>query len=59
VALGREIIVDPDWVQKVEEGRENEIATVLYPDQQEELVVPTGLWKRIMSVKGWFPVQER
>ncbi|MFY3792741.1 NADH-dependent flavin oxidoreductase [Ureibacillus sp. MALMAid1270] len=59
IALGREIIVDPDWVQKVEEGRENEISTVIYPDQQEELVVPNGLWHRILNVPGWFPVKER
>lgn len=59
IALGREIIVDPDWVQKVEQGRENEIATAIYPDQQQELVVPNGLWHKILNVPGWFPVRER
>ncbi len=59
VALGREIIIDPDWVQKIEDGREDEIVTVIYPNQQEELVVPNGLWNKIMNVKGWFPVEDK
>lgn len=59
IAIGREIIVDPDWVQKIQEGREEEINTCIYPDQQEELVVPDGLWEQMMTRHGWFPVKER
>ncbi|WP_342463251.1 NADH-dependent flavin oxidoreductase [Ureibacillus sp. FSL K6-8385] len=59
IAIGRELIVDPDWVQKIQEGREDEIATCIYPDQQEELVIPDGLWEQIMTRPGWFPVKER
>lgn len=59
VAIGREMIVDPDWVQKIQEGRENEISTCLYTDQQEELIIPDGLWEQIMNRPGWFPVKER
>ncbi len=59
LALGREIIVDPDWVQKVAEGREDEIVTMIHPDSQNELVVPRPLWDKIMNVKGWFPVLDR
>ncbi|MFC5557928.1 NADH-dependent flavin oxidoreductase [Ureibacillus thermophilus] len=59
VAIGREMIVDPDWMQKIEEGRENEIATCIYTDQQEELVIPDGLWDQILNRPGWFPVKER
>lgn len=59
IAIGREMIVEPDWVQKIQEGRENEISTVIYPDQQKELVIPDGLWDKIMNTPGWFPVKER
>lgn len=59
IAIGREIIVDPDWVQKIQEGREDEIVTCISPDQQEELVIPNGLWQKILNVPGWFPIKER
>ncbi|MBO2945319.1 NADH-dependent flavin oxidoreductase [Paenibacillus sp. F411] len=59
VALGRELIVEPDWVKKVEEGREESIRTTVGPEDQEELVVPDALWNAIMNVPGWFPVRDR
>jgi len=55
LALGRELIIDPDWVQKVAEGREDEIVTEINKDKQEELVVPDPLWNVIMNTPGWFP----
>lgn len=58
LALGREIIIDPDWVQKVEQGQENEIETTLKLDAQERLVVPDPLWSAITSVPGWFPIEK-
>lgn len=59
IAIGREMIVDPDWVQKIQEGREDEISIVIFTDQQEELIIPDGLWDQIISRPGWFPVKER
>jgi len=56
IALGREIIMDPDWVQKVAAGRETEIQTTLTKDDQARLVVPDSLWQAIMNAPGWFPV---
>lgn len=56
VALGRELIIDPDWVQKVAEGKENEIITKLNKDMQEQLVIPDPFWKVIMNTPGWFPI---
>ncbi|MDR4947403.1 NADH-dependent flavin oxidoreductase [Neobacillus cucumis] len=55
IALGRELIIDPDWVQKVKEGRESEIATKIDKDKQEELMVPDPLWQAIIHSPGWFP----
>lgn len=56
VALGRELIMEPDWVAKVAEGREAEIATTLSKQDQRRLVIPDPLWQGIMGAPGWFPV---
>lgn len=58
IALGREIIIDPDWVEKVKEGKESEIVTKLDKSAQQELVVPNPLWQAILNTPGWFPIAE-
>lgn len=55
LALGRELIIDPDWVEKVETGRENDIETKLDTGAQKRLVVPDPLWQAIVNTPGWFP----
>ncbi|MEH6949646.1 NADH-dependent flavin oxidoreductase [Bacillus sp. JJ634] len=55
LALGRELIIDPDWVQKVAEGREEEIVTQIDKSKQEQLVIPDPLWNAIIHTPGWFP----
>ncbi|MNR28391.1 NADH:flavin oxidoreductase / NADH oxidase family protein [compost metagenome] len=56
VALGRELIMEPDWVQKIVEGQVNEIKTTLSKQDQQRLVIPDPLWQGIMNAPGWFPV---
>ncbi|WP_169084925.1 NADH-dependent flavin oxidoreductase [Paenibacillus sp. PL91] len=56
VAIGRELIIEPDWVEKVAEGRESEIKTTLSRADQDRLVVPTPLWQAIVHTPGWFPL---
>ncbi|HZH62685.1 MAG TPA: NADH-dependent flavin oxidoreductase [Metabacillus sp.] len=55
LALGRELIIDPDWVQKISEGKEDEIVTEINKDKQKELVIPDPLWNAIVNTPGWFP----
>ncbi|MFT4415449.1 NADH-dependent flavin oxidoreductase [Fredinandcohnia humi] len=55
LALGRELIIDPDWVQKVSEGKEEDIVTEIDKNKQEELVIPDPLWNAIINTPGWFP----
>lgn len=57
IALGRELIIDPDWVKKISEGREHEIETELDKTAQSRLVVPDPLWQAIIHAPGWFPVK--
>jgi 2,4-dienoyl-CoA reductase-like NADH-dependent reductase (Old Yellow Enzyme family) len=58
LALGRELIMDPDWVEKIEQGREAEIVTSLSRNDQARLVVPDPLWQIIVNSPGWFQVVE-
>jgi len=55
IALGRGLIIEPDWVEKVKQGRESEIATKLNKNDQKRLVIPDPLWQAIISTPGWFP----
>lgn len=55
IALGRELIIDPDWVEKIESGREAEIETEIDLGAQARLVVPDPLWQAIVNTPGWFP----
>jgi 2,4-dienoyl-CoA reductase-like NADH-dependent reductase (Old Yellow Enzyme family) len=57
IALAREIIMEPDWMEKIQQGRESEIKTTLSRHDQERLVIPDPLWKGIMNAPGWFPVE--
>ena len=58
IALGRELIMEPNWVEKVQEGNEDTIRTTLSKQDQEKLVVPTPLWQAIINTPGWFPVED-
>lgn len=58
VALGRPLVVDPEWIQKYQEDREKDINTAIKPNQQSELIIPDSLWQIIMNSPGWFPVDK-
>ncbi|MCL6602056.1 MAG: NADH-dependent flavin oxidoreductase [Paenibacillus sp.] len=57
VALGRPLLMEPDWVQKVAEGQTGEIATEIDPSSQADLVIPDYLWTAILNTPGWVPVK--
>ncbi|MGO4538514.1 NADH-dependent flavin oxidoreductase [Paenibacillus sp. 2TAB19] len=56
VAIGRELIMEPEWVEKVESGQEEQIRTKLSRSGQADLTVPTPLWEMIVRPTNWFPV---
>lgn len=58
IALAREIIMEPDWVEKIQQGRADDIRTTVSKDDQAKLVVPDPLWQAIVTTPGWFPVVE-
>lgn len=58
LALGRELIIEPEWVEKVAQGREEEIAVELSHGDQARLDIPDPLWHAIIHTPGWFPIAE-
>ncbi|KIL35679.1 NADH-dependent flavin oxidoreductase [Cohnella kolymensis] len=58
LALAREIIMEPDWMEKAANGRERDIKTTLSRDDQARLVIPDPLWQAIINTPGWFPVEQ-
>lgn len=58
VALGRELLMEPDWLTKVKEGKEHDIRTTLSKQAQAELVIPDPMWQGLITRKGWLPVVE-
>lgn len=55
VAIGRGLIINPDWVSIAQDRHEVEIA--LDPDQVTALEIPPKLWAIIRSLRGWFPIK--
>jgi 2,4-dienoyl-CoA reductase-like NADH-dependent reductase (Old Yellow Enzyme family) len=58
VALGRELIMEPKWVEKTQNNEEDQIRVTLTKNDQSELFIPDPLWNMIMNVPGWFPVKD-
>lgn len=55
VTLGRALIIEPDWVQKVAGGASSTIRTLLKSDEREKLTIPKPFWTVIWNAPGWFP----
>ncbi|MFB0846230.1 NADH-dependent flavin oxidoreductase [Paenibacillus oleatilyticus] len=55
ISLARGLVIDPDWIEKVKQGREADIETTLRADAQQRLVIPDPLWRMIWGDPGWFP----
>jgi len=54
IAIGHTLIMNPDWVEKVESGRESEITAELDPSQVQ---LPEKLWNIINHMPGWFNIR--
>ena len=58
VAIGKALVMNPDWVALAQHDRADEIATELDPEQVSELVIPHHLWHTIQTMKDWFPIKQ-
>jgi 2,4-dienoyl-CoA reductase-like NADH-dependent reductase (Old Yellow Enzyme family) len=58
IALGRELIMDPEWSEKIKTDKPKQILTTLSKKDKEALNIPEALWQSIMNTPGWFPVTD-
>lgn len=56
VAIGKELIIEPDWIQKVKVGEEDTIRNKIYMEDSKDLALPDAMWEYIEAVTGWFPI---
>jgi 2,4-dienoyl-CoA reductase-like NADH-dependent reductase (Old Yellow Enzyme family) len=54
IAIGKALIINPQWVEMVESGRENEITMELEVSKRKELAIPDKLWAIIDTTPNWF-----
>lgn len=57
VAIGRGLIVNPDWVSRVEQGQEVDVE--LDPANLPAIKIPPKLWAIIESFQGWIPLKQQ
>ena len=57
VAMGRTLLMEPDWAGKAKENPES-LRSALNLKQQQELVIPDILWNALTSRPGWITVTE-
>ncbi|EFE3179736.1 NADH-dependent flavin oxidoreductase [Escherichia coli] len=60
VAIGKGLVINPEWVTLAESGRGHEIQTTLNPQLVPELTISDKLWDQIQASKGtgWFPLMD-
>lgn len=57
VAIGRSLIINPDWVSLVQEGQP--VETALDPAKVAALAIPAKLWGIIQGLQGWIPLKQQ
>ena len=57
IGLGRELLIDPEFVTKIKEGREDEIISLIDPEREDQHGLPDPLWNIILQTKGWVPTK--
>lgn len=58
IALGRALIVEPDWVEKVKAGEEADLRTTIKNEERADLAMPDAMWEYTKSRPGWLPFEE-
>ncbi|MGG0788645.1 NADH-dependent flavin oxidoreductase [Peribacillus simplex] len=57
-AIGHTLIMNPDWVEKVQTGKVAEIETAIKTSKVSELELPEKLWNIIQASGPWFKIEE-
>ena len=56
IALGRELIIEPDWVEKMSSGNIETIRKVIEENNYEDLAIPDAMWEYVKERPGWLPI---
>lgn len=56
IALGRELIVEPDWVEKVKSDRVKDLRTEIQANKRDDLMIPDAMWEYVRNSPGWLPI---
>ncbi|MCG1010721.1 NADH-dependent flavin oxidoreductase [Salinicoccus sp. ID82-1] len=57
LGLGRALLLDPDFVNKIEDGKEEEITNVFDPERADKHELTEPLWEQFY--KGFYPVPRK
>ncbi|WP_138750913.1 NADH-dependent flavin oxidoreductase [Paenibacillus sinopodophylli] len=57
-AIGHTLIMNPDWIEKVQNGKETDMETVIQTSKVSELELPEKLWQVIQASGSWFKIKE-
>lgn len=57
VAIGRTLIVNPDWVELTQNGEEDKITSILKLATVQEKKIPSKLMTIFEKLEGWVPVE--
>ncbi|MCY8085999.1 NADH-dependent flavin oxidoreductase [Bacillus inaquosorum] len=57
-AIGHALIMNPDWIEKVQNGNEAKIKTAIRKSKVSELELPEKLWTAIQASGSWFKIEE-
>ncbi|AJG22404.1 NADH-dependent flavin oxidoreductase [Cupriavidus basilensis] len=58
VAVGKGLVMNPDWVGLAESGCGAQIRQELDPAERAEWSIPDGLWRAVEAAPGWIPVRQ-
>lgn len=58
VAMGRELLMDPQWLTKVKDNTTDQIKTELDVNTQEVLKIPDPLWELLVTREDWMPLKK-
>lgn len=51
VVMGRQVLADPEWTEKIKQGKEDEIQEGIPKEMIGKLDIPSPLWDRIVTYK--------
>ncbi|PGR98870.1 NADH:flavin oxidoreductase [Priestia megaterium] len=57
-AIGHALIMNPDWIEKVQNGNEADIKTAIRESKVSELELPEKIWTAIQASGPWFKIEE-